>query len=506
MARFGAVSDGTVDERRLRKALARDPDRLDALHALGTLLQRQGRCGEAVEHFRQALERQPAETSLYIGLACAFHAGGHGEAAAEVCGIALQLHPDCAEAHNNRGAILRGLGRLEEAESDLRRAIVLRPDYPEAYVNLGNVLKLSGDPAAAIECYRRALGLQPDNASAYTNIGNALVAQGRLEEAGEAYAGALRFSPDLPEAHWNQALLWLRQGDFKRGWPEYEWGFAAGERSERSFSRSRWRGQPLDGHRLLVWAEQGFGDTLQFARYLPVLRDFGAEVVLECPRELVALLRDSGLADAVVEQGAAEDLVFDFQVPLLSLPGLLGARVESIPGTSGYLRADPQRVMAWRSRMDLKRPGLHVGLVWSCNPRLAVDGMRVCPLEPLLDSLGEAGKLTLYSLQKERGGDGRGNGCLVDFTQEFNDFADTAALVANLDLVITVDTVVAHLAGALERPVWTLLSMPADWRWMEHSTNTPWYRSMKLLRQSRAGDWNTVFKRLPQLLRTIHEA
>ncbi len=486
-------------EARCRSMLEVEPDRLELIHELGVLLQQQERFDEAVDHYRQALERRPKEVALYVGLAAVFHGAGNAAAAAEVCEMALRLDGSCAEAHNNHGAALKTLGRLDQAEQSLRRAVALRPGYLEALGNLGNVLKLRGDAAGAVDCYRQVLERQPDNATVCSNLGNALLALGHVEQAAECYDLALRQAPDLPAAHWNRALLWLQQGDFQRGWAEYEWGFAAGERPSREFQQPRWQGEPLAGKRLLVWAEQGFGDTLQFARYLPQLRQQGARVIFECQPELTALVRDSGVADTVIGGGDESPGDFDFQVPLLSLPGLLGARVDTIPAPGGYLLADPARVAAWSERLGPAQ-GLRIGVAWSGNPQQPVNRLRACPAEQMLAALSGLPGVTLYSLQKNVDlTDAR----LVDMTADLHDFAETAAFVTNLDLVVTVDTAVAHLAGALGRTVWTLLSQPADWRWMEGDANTPWYASMHLLRQPRPGQWDDLLGLVRRILTEV---
>jgi Tfp pilus assembly protein PilF/SAM-dependent methyltransferase len=494
MSQYPPASD-TVDSRGSREA-GQDAEGSrsgDTAVDMGDGLCAQGRFGEAIEQYRNVLEQDPQQVAVYVRLGNAFYGIGNPAGAAEVYRMALELEPEHAEAHNNLGVVLKDLGCLEEAEQHLHRAVTLRPDYADALTNLGNVLKLGGQPALAIDYYRRALEHQPSSAPVYSNVGNALVALGREAEAAELYDIALDMDPELAAAHWNRALLWLQKGDFARGWPEYEWGFAAGERLQREFLQPRWQGEPLAGRRLLVWSEQGFGDTLQFVRYVPALRDLGARVVLECPSELVALVRDSGLADEVVESGGDENC--DFHTPLLSLPALLGASQRDIPGSDGYLQADPERVTAWRDRLR-SIGGLRIGVAWSGNPRQPVNRLRACPPAPLLAALGSVPGVTLFSLQKTDGVDVAPEATVVDFTAELNDFADTAALMMNLDLIVTVDTAVAHLAGALGRKVWTLLSRPADWRWLGRGDDTPWYGSMRLLTQTQAGDWDSVLEQL----------
>lgn len=484
-----AVSGSEADGWRNR---APQPQRAELSIERGDSLNMQGRHQEAIEQYCNALELDPRNVALHARLAGAFHGAGRLEAALELYEMALQLQPDYLDAHNNVGVVLKAMGRLEDAEEHLRYALDIDPNYRDALTNLGNVLKLKGDLAPAIDCYRRALEQQPGHAPTYNNLANTLLAMDRLDDAAEFYDTALRFDPNLAEAHWNRALLWLQQGDFSRGWPEYEWGFAAGERPQRAFPQPRWQGEPLAGRRLLVWAEQGFGDTLQFVRYLPALRDLGARVVFECPHELAALVRDSGLADEVVASGGES---CDFHAPLLSLPALLGASQSDIPGSGGYLQADPERVAVWRERLASIQ-GLRVGVAWSGNPSQPVNRLRACPPAPLLAALGSVPGVTLFSLQKTGAAQVAADAAVVDFTAQLNDFADTAALMMNLDLIVTVDTAVAHLAGALGRDVWTLLSRPADWRWMGQGDDTPWYRTMRLLRQIHTGDWGSVLEQL----------
>lgn len=487
-----------------RAALAALPAHIPTLRNLAVVLQGLGRHSEAIDCYRRALEVEPQNAALYTGLACVLQASGDIEAACEVYEMAIRLQPEYAEAHSDYGVALKTLGRLEQAAVQLRRAVELRPQYPEALNNLGNTLKLMGGEAEAIDCYRRALEVRPRDAPTYVNLANALQSLGRFDDALEFYEVALTIEPEQPEAHWNRALLRLQRGDFERGWEEYEWGFAAGERPRRAFSQPRWQGDELAGRRILVWAEQGFGDAIQFLRYLPLVRRRGGQVILECPSALVALAVDSGLADQVLEArpDGVVDCHFDVQIPLLSLPRLFALDVNSMPDPDGYLRADPERARRWRERLGPHtRP--RVGLVWSGNVRQRVNRQRACGLAEF-DALSKCAGITWVSLQKGpavgQAAQGLAGLDLVDYTDQLDDFAETAALIVNLDLVISVDTAVVHLAGALGKPIWTLLSMVPDWRWLLDRSDSPWYRSMRLFRQRTAGDWVGVFGEVRQAL------
>ncbi|GAB4356836.1 MAG: tetratricopeptide repeat protein [Gammaproteobacteria bacterium] len=485
------MGDLSGAERDYREALAIDPGLLEGYLNLGTLLQATGRAAEAEALYREGMRYHAAEARLWNNLGNAQYALGRFEAAIQTYDEVLRREPDYAEAWNNRGVALKALDRLDEAAQSFLNALRCRSDYAEAWCNLGNTRKRGGDYAGAIECYEHGLRLQPRDPQTYSNLANALQQLGHTAEALEFYEVALKLAPDLAVAQWNRGLVRLQLGEFEAGWRDYEAGFAVGERPRRHFPMPRWEGEPLEGRRLLVHTEQGFGDTLHFVRYLPELKARGATVILECQPAMERLLAHSGLADRVVVRDAGDEVNADFYLPLLSLPGMLGTTLETIPAQPAYLKAAAEWGTPWRGQLAGLQ-GLRVGICWSGNPTARNNPERSCPLGALAPLAREG--VALVSLQlgaaaEELPPQGMS---LRHLDPEPADFADTASIVAGLDLVVTVDTAVAHLAGAMGRPTWLMLSHVADWRWLVDRHDSPWYPSMRLFRQPQRGDWQAV--------------
>ncbi len=342
---------------------------------------------------------------------------------------------------------------------------------------------------------QRALALAPDLVEAHINLGNARKSQRKVDEAAEAYTRALSLDPANPEAHWNFAQVLLLMGRLGEGWAEYAWRTKCEEFSavNWNFKQPLWDGSDLDGRTVLLYAEQGFGDTIQFLRYLPMVAAQGGDVILQCPPQLTRLFEAAPAAADIQLVTKIGDIPFDLQAPLHGLPGLFATTLDTIPADVPYLRPPGDTPPALDSS-----GGLKVGLVWAGNPKHKNDANRSVGFErfqPLLDMEG----IDLYSLQVgERGGD---NNKLTDLGKDLGDFADTAAAIGQLDLVITVDTSVAHLAGALGKPVRTLLPWLPDWRWQRDRDDTPWYPTMRLFRQPAAGDWDAVIGEVGAALR-----
>ncbi len=371
--------------------------------------------------------------------------------------------------------MLRNQGRLDEAVASIQRALALAPDLVEAHINLGNARK----------------------------------SQRKVDEAAEAYTRALSLDPANPEAHWNFAQVLLLMGRLGEGWAEYAWRTKCEEFSavNWNFKQPLWDGSDLNGRTVLLYAEQGFGDTIQFLRYLPMVAAQGAAkgggVILQCPAPLTRLFEAAPAAAGIQLVTEIGDTPFDLQAPLHTLPGLFATTLDTIPADVPYLRPPGDTPPALDSS-----GGLKVGLVWGGDPKHKNDANRSLGFErftPLLDMEG----VDFYSLQVgERGGDIRNNqalggleGKITDLGKGLSDFADTAAAVGQLDLVITVDTSVAHLAGALGAPVWTLLPWVPDWRWLLDRDDSPWYPTMRLFRQPAAGDWDAVIGEVGAALR-----
>src|SRR5262245_14015016 len=358
----------------------------------------------------------------------------------------------------------------------------------------------------AMACYRRALELKPTYAEAHNHLGNLLQQQGQLEQAEMHYQRALEFKPNYGEAHFNQSLLMLLSGQFQDGWREYEWRWKAGQVPERRFSQPRWDGRSLGDRPILLYAEQGLGDTIQFARYAALVKSRRANVWLECPASLVPLMATCHGVARVIGYGV-ELPPFEVQAPLLSLPGIFGTTLETIPAEVPYLFADPAIVEEWRSKLQHIR-GYRVGINWHGRGTQHVLRERHIELD-FFALLAQVPGVQLISLQH---GEGRKEMrtvgerfALIDPGDDFDStrgaFMDTAAMMMNLDLVITSDTAIAHLAGALGVSVWVALPIMADWRWLLDREDSPWYPTMRLFRQRKAGDWRSVFQDIHTALR-----
>ena len=442
----------------------------------------------AIEHFRAAIRLRPAFPEAYFNLGVSLMMQRRTEDAMVAYSNALQLKPHYPEALNNYGILLQSLGRIGEAAGYYMQAIQYKPDYLDPRYNLGLVLQDQDRHPEALEAYNTLLELSPDHPEAHNNRGNVLLALGDPLAAVDAYSGAIRRQPDHVEAHWNLSLANLLLGRFAEGWQGYDWRLRKKDAKPQSFPVPLWTGAHVEDARILVHAEQGFGDTLQFVRYAAMVKERCGFLIFQCQLPLVRTLYSVPGIDQVVAGGT--DLPrFDFHVPLLSLPGIFRTVEETIPTSVPYIAAPASLKARWRERIPVSAD-LSVGLVWAGNPGHKNDRNRSIPPECFAPLLKLAG-IRFYSLQKDLPLAGA-----VSLGLEFTDFADTAAAIANLDLVISVDTSVAHLAGAMNKPVWTLLPFMPDWRWMLDRTDTPWYPSMRLFRQTEPKDWQTVIERV----------
>ena len=486
------------------------PDLAEAHSNRGNALKELGRFEEALAAYDTALRIRPDYAQARSNRGVTLKALGHFEEALAAYDAALRIKPDDAQAHYNRGNALEELGRFEEALASYDAALRIKPDYAEAQSNRGNALQDLGRFEEALAAYEAALRIDPDYAEAQSNRGFALQALGRLEEALAAYDTALRIDPDLAEAHANRCLALLLAGNFAEGWRGYEWRWLKKElphdmRRHETFPR--WQGEPADGRTLLAWSEQGLGDTIQFARYLPLLRQRGWRVIFEVPSLLARLL--DGLADVTVVAQGDPLPPFDLQCPLLSLPLGFGTTLETIPAAVPYVTAEPERRAFWRQR--LPKDGFRIGIVWQGSPIHSNDRHRSIPLKQFAPLSAIPG-VRLVGLQKNHGLDqlaGLPEGMTVQtLGAEYDEggFPDTAALIMELDLIVSADTSVAHLAGALGRPVWVALPMAPDWRWLLNRADSPWYPSMRLFRQPERDDWDSVFHEIARAARTVRDA
>jgi len=482
-------------EKHFNRALELRPNCSETYENLSSVLLREGRLDEARVAFERALQHDPNNVAALQNLGNLLVNSGELDTAMQYFDRALALEPGLAQAHNGRGAALHDLGRLDEAEASYSKALEYKPDFADAYCNLGNLARKRGNAAAAIEHYEQALVLNPDLSEAHSNLGMALVSQRRLEEARRHYDRAVALEPGLGNARWNRSLLDLLEGKFESGWQDYDVRRFRKQTAPRGFPQPIWRGEPLDGARILLHAEQGFGDAIQFMRYAPLVQAAGGSVILDVKPSLVRLAKQLSGVDELIATGDPLP-EFEWQCPLLSLPSAFKTNLKSIPGQVPYLSA-PEEARQAADKLAWPNSGRRIGLVWSGNSEYTEDRLRSIHLSAF-EALFKLEGFHFFSFQfgsatsqlKEVGAP------IVDLTPSINDFADTAALIEKLDLVISVDTAVAHLAGALAKPVWTLLPFAPDWRWMLDRDDSPWYPTMRLFRQPRIGDWESVIERV----------
>jgi len=437
----------------------------------------------------------PPSPEVPLRRAADAHRAGRLDEAEALYAQAIRVDPGNALATHYLGVLAMQRGNLVRGEQLMRRALAARGDIPDFHANLGLCLRRLGNAAEAIECHRRAAGLDPRNPDRHSNLAIALQDEGRIGEALESFARALALDPGHAEAHYNRALAYLVSGDFRRGWEEYEWRSRCREFAERDLAPAGmrpWRGEPLAGRTLLVRREQGHGDMIQFLRLVPALADRGARVLVEAPEELEELARSVDPRVEIVEPDLPRPEA-DCYVNLMSLPRWLGVGLDDIPNAPPYLKANAALCEQWRRRLA-EAPGRRIGLVWGGNPLHHNDRNRSCPL-PVLAALLDVPGCRWFSLQRGPAAEQLGlpeAAAIVDLGREFRTYADTAAAIAALDLVVTVDTSIAHLAGALARPAWVMIPHAPDWRWLRDRGDSPWYPSIRLFRQARAGDWPGV--------------
>jgi tetratricopeptide (TPR) repeat protein len=482
------------------RALAVQPDHVEALCNRGNVMLDLKRFEEALFSYDRALAARPDYAEALFNRGMALRELKRPDEALASYDRALAARPDHAEAFYNRGVMLRELKRPDEALASYDQALALKPDYFDALNNRGVALHELKRFDEALASYDRAIAVRPDYVPAISNRGVTLHELKRLDEALACYDDALALNPAYVEGHFNKALLRLLKGDFDIGWREYEWRRWKEENltlCKRDFAQPLWLGQTtIEGKTIRLHAEQGFGDTVQFCRYVPLVAARGARVLLEVPPQLKDLMASlAGVGEVISTQNELPD--FDLHCPLLSLPLALGTRLESIPAQVPYLSAPPKSMINWASAVEPRR-SLRIGLVWSGSSGHKGDAIRSINLRSLLPLLDVGAEFV--SLQKDVRADDatvlQERSDLMHLGDKLNTFADTAAVIANLDLVISVDTSVAHLAGALAKPVWILLPFLPDFRWLLDREDSPWYPTARLFRQQAAGDWSSVVSRV----------
>jgi len=490
------------------RAMTLKPDYAEAYSNRGNVLKDLKRLDEALDSYDRALELKPDYAEAHNNRGFALQDLGRLVEALDSYDRAVELKPDYAEAFSNRGNALKGLSRLEEALDSYGRAIALNPDDPEGHYSRGLALQEAGRLNEALESYDRALCLNPEYVDAYCNRGLALKGLKRLDEAMDSYQRALELKPDFADGHLNLSLCRLLKGDFALGWEGFEWRWRSKQvarqlGTKRDFTQPLWLGaESLRGKTILLHSDQGLGDALQFCRYARLAGDLGARVILEVPGPLVALLRNLAGVAQLVEKGAVLP-AFDYHCPLLSLPLAFRTDVKTIPSPGGYISSDPGKVAAWRAKLG-ERDRPRVGLAWSGSAQHQNDRNRSIALDDIVERLPR--QFQYVSLQTEvREEDAETLAARADiahFGGQLHDFTDTAALCELMDVIVSVDTSVAHLAGALGRPVWILLPFIPDWRWLLDREDSVWYSSARLFRQDHAGDWAGVIEKVrTELLR-----
>ena len=501
------------------KAISLRPDYAEAYNNRGCAQLELKKLEAAIADFDRALALKPAYPEAYYNRGNTLRELGKPEAAIADYGKAIAVKPDYAEAYYYRGLALEQLKRLEPALADYGKAVSIKPDYAEAYFARGNVQRALGRPEAAIADYGRAISIRPDYADAFTNRGSALHELRKLEAAIADFDMAIAIKPDFAEAYWNKALASLLSGDFATGFELYEWRLKnpSLDAAPRSFAQPRWHGEePLRDKKILLHSEQGLGDTIQFCRYVSLLAQAGAEVFLEVQRPLVGLLTTlDGISRVLAEGDPLPD--FDYHCPLMSLAYALKTDLNTIPSPTAYLHADPAKAHAWRERLGTQMQ-LRVGVVWSGglrpNQPLAWGERRNVRLDIFARALSGI-DADFFSLQKGEPAESEIRGRKSDywpranfhnFAADIKDFSDTAALIENLDLVVSVDTSTAHLAAALGKPTWILNRFDTDWRWLLDRDDSPWYRSVKLYQQDESRSWEPVLRRVAgDLTQFAHE-
>ncbi|MCC6395585.1 MAG: tetratricopeptide repeat protein [Bacteroidetes bacterium] len=494
-------------ERYFRRAIEVAPEYAAALSNLGLLLLEHGRWSEAIDCFQASLRVRPDQPGVWSNLGMALVRSGDFAGGATACRTALDYDPASADAHCNLGNALRGMGNPTEALRALEKAVALRPAFAEALNSLGNALADTGMLAAAICAYQRAHECKPEYVSPLNNLAKLHREAGDLEEAERLYRQALARDPHSAEAHWGLSFIHLLNGDWEQGWEEYEWRWQLPDPPDRrTFDTPVWDGTPPGGRKLLVHCEQGLGDAIQFIRYAPLLGAQGAHVLVEAPAALAGLFRTLQGIEKVIPRGEPWP-VHDAHCSVLSLPRLARTRPDNVPAAVPYLSVPETLASFWKANLEQDPRGTRIGLAWFGSRTHDNDRKRSLSLDALKPLLAMKGAV-FYNLHQERL-DPRllpeTGAPFVDHSEDFQDVLATAGLLSQLDLVITVDTMVAHLAGALGKPVWVLLPFAPDWRWMLGRDDSPWYPEMRLFRQSHPGDWDGVIERVVRELSGLPE-
>jgi len=487
----------------LAAALLRPGDVESLLHAAALLLQLR-EPQRALEVLQRASIIAPQRADIHREMGIALHQLQRHHEAIDECQKALAITPDDVQALAHLAQSLRHVNRHEQALASWQKILQLGEAVPPEYRALA-LENLDRWDEALVE-YRNAVANNPSAPLLYHNLGSLLQQQGHADEALQFFEKALSIAPQIPILHLDRAMVLLLKGNFSEGWKEYDWRWQCPEQQapRRSLPQPLWRDQDVSGKTLLLYAEQGLGDSIQFMRYAPKVKQLGAKIVLEVHPDLVALTRTLEGVDQVIAAGISPSPQFDLHAPLMDLPLILGTTLQSIPTNVPYLKADEMKVRTWSARLASDepsgRPRLRVGLVWAGKSTHAFNRNRSIPLAQFAPLTMCGDRVSFVSLQREPPAGWLSEpppGLMIrDYSQDLHDLSDRAALLENLDLLISVDTSVAHLAGALGRPAWVLLSTGADWRWLEDREDSPWYPTLRLFRQKQPCDWSATIQQV----------
>ena len=492
-----------------QKAILKEPDYAEAYLNIAIALKSQKKYIEAIENCRNSISITPCYAEAYNTLAFLLEKQKKYDEAIENYKKAIKIKPDYVEAYNHLGDIYNELGDYQEAAKSFYTAMQYDPSYAELYNNLGIAQKELEQFDDAISNFKQAIKLEKNFAEAYYNLANSLRDEGDCNEAVKNYKKAIDINPDYAHAHWNLSLAQLLDGNYLEGWKGYKWRRNADLKVLTDYHKTgkpRWDGSSFKSKILFMHYEQGLGDNIQFVRYLPMVKSRGGKVIFETLKPLIGLLNNFPGVDEIIEYNPDEksSIQFDYYASLLDMPYIFETTVETIPSDVPYIYADPVKSRYWSERISKDK--FNVGIVWAGSPEHGNDRYRSCKLQSF-SSLSMIEGVCLYGLQKgkaaEQMAELTGQIPVINISDDFEDFTDTAAAIDNLDLVISVDTSVLHLAGAMGKKVWALLPFSPEWRWMLNREDSPWYPTMKLFRQKKRNDWYGLFKQVCEELKML---
>ncbi len=504
------------------KSLELEPGNTSAYNNLATIYLKNKNIVLAIHYYLKLLEFEQ-DFRLYNHVANLFLENREFEKALKYYSEAINLNPSCVFSFIQIATILKNLDRLQEAEPYLLQAITLKPDnadyiydlgvifleqekyeQAESYFlkaleidsnnakfinNLGIVLHEKNELEQALEYYQKAISLEPGKAEFYSNLGVLFDDLGRHQKAMQNYLYSLKLDPDYPDAHYNLSNSLLLFGDYKKGWAEYEWRFFVNKNDTKILNKFYWNGSDLEDKTIYVFAEQGFGDTIQFCRYLSLIKKESVKIIFGCQKELVSLLQELDSISSIVDDTENTEITYDYHIPLLSLPGIIKTTIDTIPANIPYIKVNDTSQTKWANKFKGNEK-FKIGIAWSPKSDSKTCKNRSVPLKYFIE-LANNPEIELFSLQKEISEALPEN--IKNYSKEIEDFSDTAAIINNMDLIISVDTSAAHLAGAMGKPVWTIIPFSPDWRWLLNRKDSPWYSTMRLFRQSVRNNWDDVF-------------